>query len=196
MTTTESGRSLSTADAYREKMFNMVGDRHPFEVMAQTALKLADIVNGNPEAVLRARPFAGKWTANEVIGHLTDTEWVYGYRLRLILSEDNPTILNTQQEAWVSALRYNECDPRELVEIFRTLRELNLAVWRQTSQDDRKRAGQHNERGPESLNTMLRLLAGHDLNHLDQINRYIKAAQELEQGAGGRVAAKATKAES
>jgi len=179
MTTTESGISSSSVDAYREKMFKMLGGRDPLEIMAQTALKLADIVKRNPETALRARPFADKWTPNEVIGHLTDTEWVYGYRLRLILSEDNPTILNTQQDAWVAALRYNERDPRELVEIFRTLRELNLAAWKRTSEDDLKRAGQHNERGPESLNAMLRLLAGHDLNHLDQINRYLQAAQEL-----------------
>jgi hypothetical protein len=39
--------------------------------------------------VLRARPFEGKWTPNEIIGHLTDSEWVYGYRLRLILSDDD-----------------------------------------------------------------------------------------------------------
>jgi len=179
MRTTESGSSSSPVDAYRQKMFKLLGDRHPFEIMAATPLKLADIVKRNPETVLRARPFAGKWTANEIIGHLTDTEWVYGYRLRLILSEDNPAILNTQQDAWVAALRYNEQDPRELVEIFRTLRELNLAAWRRTSESDLKRAGQHNERGPESLNTMLRLLAGHDLNHLDQINRYVEAAQQL-----------------
>ena len=179
MTTTGSGTSSSPVDAYREKMFKMLGDRHPFEIMGQTALKLADIVKQNPETVLRARPFASKWTANEVIGHLTDTEWVYGYRLRLILSEDNPTLLNTKQDAWVAALRYNDQDPRELVEIFRTLRDLNLAEWRRTSESDLNRAGQHNERGPESLNTMLRLLAGHDLNHLDQIHRYVKAAREL-----------------
>jgi len=175
MTTTQAGLSLSTGDAYREKMFKLLGDQNPLEVMGQTASKLADIAERHPATVLRTRPFAGKWTPNEVIGHLTDTEWVYGYRLRLILSEDNPTILGTQQDAWVAKLRYNELEPRKLVEIFRTLRELNLEEWRRASTDDLRRTGRHNERGPESLDAMLRLLAGHDLNHLDQINRYIQA---------------------
>ena len=40
---------------------------------------------------------------------------------------------------------------------------------------DLERAGQHNERGPESLDVMLRLLAGHDLSHLNQIAQYIEA---------------------
>jgi hypothetical protein len=76
----------------------------------------------------------------------------------------------------VARLRHNEREPSELVENFRTLREFNLAVWRGRSPADLERTGQHNERGPESLAVMLRLLAGHDLSHLDQIRRYIEAA--------------------
>jgi len=41
-------------------------------------------------------------TPNEVIGHLTDSEWVYGYRLRLILCEDDPASLApTRISGWL-----------------------------------------------------------------------------------------------
>jgi len=146
--------------------------------MAQTASKLADIVHKHSATVLRARPFEGKWTPNEIIGHLTDSEWVDGYRLRLILGEDNPAILGTKQDFWVDALRHNEREPLELVEVFRTLRQLNLAEWRITSPEHFERTGRHNERVLESLGVMLRLLAGHDLSHLDQITRYIHAVEQ------------------
>ena len=59
---------------------------------------------------------------------------------------------------------------------FRALREQNLRVWRGLSLSDLKRAGQHNERGPEALAQMLPMLAGHDLSHIDQIRRYLAAA--------------------
>jgi hypothetical protein len=178
MTTAQTGLSVSAPQAYREKIFKMLGERDPLEVMAQTASQLAEIVRERSPSVLRSRPLEGKWTPSEVIGHLVDSEWIYGYRLRLILSEDNPTILGTNQDSWVARLRHNEREPAELVEIFRTLRDFNLAVWRRTSPADLERTGQHNERGPESLAVMLRLLAGHDLSHLDQIRRYIEAAQQ------------------
>ena len=178
MTTAQAGLWVSAPQAYREKMFNLVGDRDPLEVIAQTASTLADIVRKHSATVLRTRPFEGKWTPNEVIGHLTDSEWVYGYRLRLILCEDDPAILGTNQDLWVAALRHNDREPLELVEIFRTLRQFNLAEWRRTSSEELKRTGQHNERGLESLGVMLRLLAGHDLSHLDQITRYIHAVQQ------------------
>jgi DinB superfamily len=180
MSTMRSGIRVSGPEAYREKMFNLVGDRSPLEILAQTASTLGDIVGRYSATLLRQRPFEGKWTPNEVIGHLTDSEWVDGYRLRLILGEDDPAILGTKQDLWVAALRHNECEPSELVEVFRTLRQFNLAVWRRTLPQDLGRIAQHNERGPESLGTTLRLLAGHDLSHLAQIARYIEAIQQRE----------------
>ena len=82
--------------AYRDNLFRLLSDRDPLEVLAQTAFRLAEIVRAHSVTALRTRPFEGKWTPNEIIGHLVDGEWVYGYRLRLIVSEDNPAILGTR----------------------------------------------------------------------------------------------------
>jgi len=177
MTPAQPGLEVSAPWTYREKLFNLLAARDPIEVLGQTASTLADIVAGHPAEVLRGRAIQGKWTANEIIGHLTDIEWVYGYRLRLILSEDDPAIVGFRQDAWVASQRHNEREPSELVEIFRTLRALNLSRWRRMSPADFERRGQHNERGAESLAVMVRLLAGHDLSHLHQISRHIEAIE-------------------
>jgi len=179
MTTTHT-MPLDPAQAYREKMFTLLADRDPFEILNQTADRLREIVEKHSAAVLQSRPFQGKWTANEVIGHLSDSEWVYGYRLRVILCEDKPIILGTRQDAWVASLRHNERDPADLVQMFAALRHFNLAEWKRTARADLARIGQHNQRGPESLDTMLRLLAGHDLSHLGQIARCVQAIESGE----------------
>ena len=177
MATAQAGLWVTDPSAYREKLFKLLGDRDPLEVLAQTAPTLAGFVRKHSVTVLRTRPFEGKWTPNEVIGHLADSEWVYGYRLRLILCEDNPTIQGMNQELWVTGQRHNEREPSELVEMFRAMRGFNLALWKRMSPADLERAGQHNERGPESLGVLMRMLAGHDLSHLDQITRYIQAVR-------------------
>ena len=177
LTPAQPGLEVSAPRTYREKLFSLLAGRDPIEVLGKTAFCLADIVAGHPAEVLRGRAIQGKWTPNEIIGHLTDSEWVYGYRLRLVLSEDEPAILGFRQDAWVASLRHNEREPSELVEIFRTLRLLNLPVWTRMSPEDLQRSGQHNERGAESLAVILQLLAGHDLSHLDQISRYIQALE-------------------
>jgi DinB superfamily len=167
-------------NAYRENLFRLLGDRDPLDVLAQTASVLDDIVHRHSADVLRRRPFEGKWTPNEIIGHLVDGEWTYGYRLRLILSEEDPTILGTQQDSWVARQQHNRREPSELAGTFRMLRDLNLALWNRTSAEDLRRAGRHNERGAEPLGVMLRMTAGHDLSHLNQIARYVQAV--LQQG--------------
>jgi hypothetical protein len=90
MTPAQPGLEVSAPGTYREKLFNLVAGRDPIEVLGETASALADIVAGHPAEVLRGRAIPRKWTPNEIIGHLTDSEWVYGYRLRLILCEDEP----------------------------------------------------------------------------------------------------------
>jgi hypothetical protein len=55
---------------------------------------------------------------------------------------------------------------------------LNLTAWRNVAPGEMTRKGLHNERGEESLAQMFRMLAGHDLAHIDQINRYLEAIRE------------------
>src|SRR3984957_18769888 len=139
MTPGTPGLEVSAPWTYREKLFNLLAGRDPIEVLGQTPSTLADLVARHPAEALRGRAIQGKWTPNEIIGHLADCEWVYGYRLRLILCENEPAILGFRQDAWVASLRHNEPEPSALVEIFRTLRVLNLSVWRAMSPGDWQR---------------------------------------------------------
>jgi hypothetical protein len=175
MTAPQPGLSISSPAAYRENLFRLLGERDPFAVLAETPSALLRITHQHSASELQARPFSDKWTPNEIIGHLADGEWVYGYRLRLILCEDDPALVGTRQDAWVARQRHNEREPSDLVETFTTLRHLNLALWKRLSLEDLRRVGHHNERGLESLDLMLRMMAGHDLSHLDQIHRYLQA---------------------
>jgi hypothetical protein len=170
--------SSTDPEAYVRKIKAMVGDRDRIEILSETADVLAGIVAGHSTEQMRARPFDGKWTPNEIVGHLGDAEWVFGYRIRLILSEDEPDILGMDQEQWVSRQRHNEREPAELVQAFRAVREVNVSLWKRIPAADLKRTGRHNERGVESLDTTLTLQAGHDLSHIDQIRRYLAAITE------------------
>lgn len=171
------GIEISNSAAYRQKMLALLGDRGPLDVLAATPDVLARLAAPHPASVMQSRPFADRWTwtPNEIIGHLLDGEWVYGYRVRLILCEERPTILGMDQEKWVAGQRHNEREPAELIADFRALRQRNVAAWRRMSAADLKRVGVHNERGEEPLGLMLKMNAGHDLSHIDQITRYLAA---------------------
>ena len=160
---------------YRQRALELLGERDPIEVLDETPRVLVRVIAQNPVELMRQRPFEGKWTPNEILGHLADSEWVFGYRLRAILTEDRPLLAWFDQDSWVARSNHNDRDPADLLELFRTLRVFNLSLWRGLSPADLERSGIHDKRGEESLGLMLRITAGHDLWHLAQLDRYLQA---------------------
>lgn len=53
------------------------------------------------------------------------------------------------------------------------LREANLALLKTLTPEQWKHYGMHAERGQETIEHIVRLIAGHDLNHLQQIERIL-----------------------
>ena len=163
--------------AYQEKLLALGGARDPLDILAETPQALARLIEGRSAEQLRRRPFPGKWTPTEILGHLLDSVWVFGYRVRTILCDERPRIVPMDQERWVAEQRHNERDGHELLSEFTTLRRINLALWRRIPKDALARVGVHAERGGESLGLMLRMEAGHDRSHIDQLDRYLKALE-------------------
>jgi hypothetical protein len=177
MDVTAARPEVASPASYQQKLLGLLAARNPLDVLTATPDAVARLLAPHPADVLRRRPFPDRrtWTPLEILGHLIDAELVYAFRIRLILCEDRPTILGMDQEKWVAGQRYNERDPDDLLTDFRAARSINLKLWRQIRPDQLDRVGLHNERGEESLGLMLRMHAGHDLSHLDQITRYLAA---------------------
>lgn len=163
--------------AYRSKLAEQLAGRDPIEVIAQTPTRLRALFADEDDATVRTRPFVGKWTPLEVLGHLVDAEWSFGWRMRSVLGDDTPPIEPMDQDKWVVAQRHNEEPVADLLDDFETLRTINLRWWKSRTAEELQRVGLHRQRGEESLDTMLRMLAGHDESHLDQIARYLAAIE-------------------
>lgn len=158
-------------EAYRDALLAQLGDDDPIDVLARTPKLIEDRLAGIDEAVLERRPREGAWSVKEVVGHLGDTEWVYGYRMRLMLSHDAPAIAGYDQDVMVSGMTHNARPISMLLEELRRLRGLNVDLYLRTRGPAWERYGVHSERGEETVDLSVRLLAGHDRVHLRQIER-------------------------
>jgi hypothetical protein len=146
-------------------------DRDPLAVAAATPARIASLIRGLTPRQLAKRPAPGKWSIQEIIQHLADAETVMGCRARWIAFEDHPTLVPFDQERWAAG-RAREREPLpETLERFRLLRRSQIRLFRRASPKDFRRTGFHPERGIVSLRVQLETLAGHDLNHLAQIER-------------------------
>ena len=144
-----------------------LGDRDPLAVIAATAHELDSKAGAlSADAANRASK-PGKWSAREVICHLADTEVAFAFRLRQALGEDNHVIQPFDQDRWAD--HYAAYNLGQALELFRVLRNWNLALIRSLKPEDFKRPVSHPERGAMTFQTLVETMAGHDLNHLKQL---------------------------
>jgi hypothetical protein len=163
-----------TAEQYIHRILGYVEGQDAIKVQRATAAKLKKSIQGLTPKQLKWRPEPAKWSIAEIVAHLADTEIVAGWRMRSIIGENGITIQPFDQDAWASAFDYRERDPKRSLELFRILRENNLAMLREISPETWDYHGMHLERGKETIAHLTRMFAGHDTNHLLQVERIVK----------------------
>jgi len=152
---------------YRDRILGLLGEQDPLPSLERTARTVREVVGRLGPGGLTRRSGPGKWSGRQILAHLADCELAIGFRIRQVLTEDGHRIQPFDQDRW--AARYDDVDPELALRAFTTFREWNLALIRQLTPEDLARETHHPERGPETLGTIVRLLAGHDLNHLRQL---------------------------
>ena len=162
-----------TAQQYIQRITAHVEGKQPLAVQAATAKKLERLIKGVPASKLRKRPAADKWSPGEIVAHLGDAEIVIAFRMRLILGAPGSPIAAYDQGSWATSGHYEKRDPRKSVEQFSVVREANLALLKSLTPEQWKQYGMHSERGQETIEQMVRMTAGHDINHVQQIERIL-----------------------
>lgn len=162
-----------TPQQYTERILGHLEGQQPLAVLAATAEKLDRLIRGVSTAGLRSRPAPQKWSVSEVLAHLADAEIVIAFRIRSILGSPGIAVAAYDQDRWVTSGHYDERDERKSIEQFRVLREGNLALLESLDPEQWKHHGMHSERGPESIEHIVRMTAGHDINHLRQIEQIL-----------------------
>jgi hypothetical protein len=166
-----------TPQQYTQRILANAQGQDPIKVQSTTNKKLARLIKGVPTAKLRKRPALEKWSVAEILAHLADAEIVIGWRMRSILGAPGTPVQAFDQNAWVNSGHYEKRDPRKSLEQHRVLREANLALLKSLSAEQWKHYGQHAERGQESIEHIVVMIAGHDVNHIHQIERILTPAK-------------------
>ena len=168
-----SARRAETPADYTRRILGHVEGKDARAVLETTGARLRAIVDNTPAATLRRQPAPGRWSVTQIIAHLADAEIVASWRLRMILSHNGTPIQAFDQDDWAKHLAYESADPRESVELFEVTRTANLRLLDRVDPRLHENYGMHSERGKETISHLIRLYAGHDLNHLGQIERIV-----------------------
>jgi hypothetical protein len=140
---------------------------NPFEVIRATAAHLEKFVQAVGADRVDRAPAPGKWSVRDIVCHLADCEVVFAFRLRQALAEDHHIIQPFDQDKWASV--YGHYQAREALAVFTAVREWNRALISGLKPEAFEKPLNHPERGDMTLRVVVETMAGHDLNHLRQI---------------------------
>ena len=140
--------------------------------LARTADQLAEVVAGRTATELARQPAPGAWAPIEVLCHLRDSEEWFLARCHMILAMDEPRFPRNNPDRWAHERQYLRHDAEAAVATFRRLREEMCVLFAGVPADMWARGGVHTDsRGRRTLDEFLSLMAWHDDNHLDQLQR-------------------------
>lgn len=163
-----------TPQQYTQRILSYSAGEDALRLLESAPGRLASLLAGNSKDQLARRPAPQKWSPVEIAAHLADTEIAVSWRLRQILGTNAIRVQAFDQDAWASTFDYAHRDPNDSLELFRVLRAANVALLKSVPKTLWDNYGVHEERGNESIAHMTRMMAGHDLNHLRQIESALR----------------------
>jgi uncharacterized damage-inducible protein DinB len=164
-----------TPQQYIQRILGHMNGKESLQVQQETAKKLQKLIKPLSKAQLTRRPEPNKWSIAEILAHLVDAELVGSWRMRFIIGNNGAPVQAFDQDVWAEVFAYSIRDPKLSLETFRVLRENNLRMLKALPKALWENYGVHQERGKETIAHLVRMFAGHDLNHLAQVEKIAKA---------------------
>jgi len=165
---------MSTPAQYKARILSYVEGKDPVAGQSETIRSLAQLLQAAPENKLRERPAPEKWSVTELLAHLADAEIGASWRYRQMIEHNGCPLSPYDQDLWNKLGNYASRQPADSWQLFRLLREANLRMFAQLTPEQWRCHGMHAERGEMSVRDLALQIAGHDLNHVEQIRKILE----------------------
>lgn len=167
-----------TTKQYITRITGYVAGKNHFRVFQATPKKLRALARKAKGRKMTRRPAPNKWSIAEIITHLAESELAIAFRLRMMLAKSGIRIQVVDQIAWQKNAGYMIKDPKRALDLFETLRLYNVSLLKSLSPKRWKAYGRHEERGKESVKRVVEMYAGHDINHMMQIEGILNGTRK------------------
>ncbi|HEX4959344.1 MAG TPA: DinB family protein [Thermoanaerobaculia bacterium] len=162
----EIGRPEPTEHApYFARYISQVPDGDVLAVLAAQTAELRRALGAFPEAKERYRYAEGKWSIREVLGHVTDTERVFGYRALCVARGDATPLPGFDENVFGRNAPHDAFPLADLLDEFDAVRQGHLLFFRHLPQEAWTRLGTANNL-PVSPRALAYNMAGHVIHHL------------------------------
>jgi uncharacterized damage-inducible protein DinB len=133
--------------------------------------ELGEAVRGLGDEQLDTPYREGGWTVRQVVHHLADSHLNAFVRMKLILTEDHPTLKPYDQDRWAGCRDASELSIGSSLQILQGLHQRWAELLNDVQEADWARGAHHPEDGEVTLGDLLKIYARHGANHVGQIRQ-------------------------
>lgn len=137
--------------------------------------QLEALVSGLNAAQLTTHYLAGEWNVAQNVHHLADSHMNAFIRLKLILTEEHPSLKPYDQDRWAERADAQNPGIETSLTLLKGLHQRWSALFASLADDEWQRNGFHPEHGDITVADILHTYAGHGTAHIDQITRTLQA---------------------
>jgi uncharacterized damage-inducible protein DinB len=161
---------------YYSTYVNLVGDGDIIGILESQIKQSASTLRAIPDSRGTYRYAEGKWSINEVLGHLIDTERIFSNRALRFARGDITPIPGFEQDDYVRAAEFDRYPLSELISEYEGVRRDSCALYRHMSEEATARHGRANN-AEVTVRALAYITAGHELHHRRVIEEKYKQAR-------------------
>src|SRR5436309_12544052 len=135
--------------------------KQAMDEIASLPAKMRAAVKGLKESQLETPYREGGWTVRQVVHHVPDSHLNAYVRLKLALTEDNPTIRPYDESEWAKLADARDTPLETSLTLLDALHRRWMTLWRAMSDDDFKRPLVHPDHGQKDLDWLLQMYGWH-----------------------------------
>lgn len=132
------------------------------------SVRLRETVDNLSEEELEKKYRDGSWTVHQLVHHIADSQLNMFQRLKMALTDENPTVPNFDQDKW-AVLPDTEAPIESSIRMLEGINARVIALGQRLTEEQLKRTFVHQINGEITVATKVAKLAWHEEHHLAHI---------------------------
>jgi DinB family protein len=158
---------------YYERYISLVPDGDVLSMLEEQMIDTQSLLRGIPPAVSTYRYAPGKWSVNELIGHVIDSERIFAARALRFARNDPTPLPGFEQDDYVRNSNFDPYPIAELASEWESVRRATVFLFKHLEEPAWMRRGVANN-AEVSVRALAYIIAGHELHHREILReRYL-----------------------
>ena len=150
-------------------MMSATERREKIDLIKKLPGEIEEAVKGLSDSQLDTPYRQGGWTVRQVVHHLADSHMNAFIRVKLILTEEKPTLKPYNQNEWAKLVDARSVSVASSLALLRGLHERWASLLESLPEQAFGRTALHPERGEVTLESQLVTYANHGVKHVGHI---------------------------